>query len=161
MGLQSEPGRGTRFQIQLPMSVSIAQALLVKVRGETYALPASAVLETVPWSGSAGPGRASGSSWTWRGREIPLLDLRSVLAADGGSEETGGYIAVVAAEGRLAGLLVDDLGELEKIVVRGLDPVLGALTAFSGSTVLGDGRVVMILDVPGLTAEHWFVGGAA
>ncbi len=142
-------GTGTRFCLRLPLSVAIALALMVTVDGEEYALPASAVVETLALDG--GPGRAGAAArLTWRGNELPLLDL-GVFFGTAVRPREGGFVVVVDVEGIARGLVVDRLGGLGEIVVKALDPVAGSPPGVAGSTILGDGRVVMILDAHGLT----------
>ncbi len=144
-------GTGTRFCLRLPLSVAIALALMVTVDGEEYALPASAVVETVALA--AGPGRGgagAAGSQPWRGSELPLLDLGLFFGTAARPRESG-FVVVVDVEGVTRGLVVDRLGDLGEIVVKALDPAAGRPPGVAGSTILGDGRVVMILDAHGLT----------
>ncbi len=139
-------GTGTRFCLRLPLSVAIALALRVEVDGEEYALPAGAVVETLALDAGAG----ARSSRPWRGSELPLLDLGVHFGTAARPRERG-FVVVVEVEGVARGLIVDRLGELGEIVVKALDPVAGRPAGIAGSTILGDGRVVMILDAHGLT----------
>ncbi len=152
----TRPGQGTGIRLRLPWSVAITDALLLEADGERYALPASAIVETgrLPAAGPEG-----GETLEWRGQKLPLLDLGRFLGGPEAARRRD-YLAVVEAEGRHCGLMVDGLGELQKIVVKNLDEIVGRPPGISGSTVLGDGRVVMILDPPALAAEGRAAGAA-
>ena len=139
----SEPGRGTHFRLRLPLRVSIARALMLHADGEDYALPVSSILDSVACDDSAR------SSLLWRGEELELVDLGGAFGTATAAARRA-FAVVVAAGGRPYALAVDRLGELQEIVVKPLDLVLGDSPGLAGSTVLGDGRVVMIVDPAGL-----------
>jgi two-component system chemotaxis sensor kinase CheA len=137
-------GVGTRFRLRLPLSVSIAQALLLEVGGEEYALPVAPIVETVSLDGLT-----PGGAFEWRGRELPLLDLAAVFDAGPGQ---GRQAVVIEADGRLCGLVAGRVGDLREIVVKRLDAVIGKPFGIGGTTILGEGRVVMILDPSSLAS---------
>ncbi len=152
----SRPGVGTRFRLRLPLSVSIAKVLLVSADGREYALPVSAILDTL-----APPDLAGRTSLVWRGRELPLLDLGVALGSRR-EPRSDGFVVVSEAGGRLLGLQVGATRGPLEIMVRGLDDLLQGLPGVSGSSVLGDGRVVLILDPTSLaTLRRSAVGEAA
>ncbi len=144
----SRAGIGTRFRLRLPISVSIAKAMLLEADGRTYALPVAAILETL-----ALPAASRGRALTWRGRELPLLDLGRFFGSRGDRRQHG-FVVAVEGGGRLCGLVVDATRGPLEIMVRGLDDLLQDLPGVAGSTVLGDGRVVLILDSQGLAARR-------
>ncbi len=151
----SRVGVGTRFRLRLPTSVSIAKALLLEADGRDYALPVSTVLDTMALTGAA-----SGAVLEWRDHELPLLDLGQAFGSRA-ERRRKGYMVVTEASGRLLGLIVDATRGPLEIMVRGLDDLLQGLTGVSGSTVLGDGSVVLILDPLGLAGLRDAVGEAA
>lgn len=129
-------GLGTRFCLRLPLTVAITDALLISTGGERFAIPIGAVRET-------------GSRRTLEAERI--VDLKDFLDLPlGGRAE---FFVTVESEGRSSSILVDDLGKLQRIVVNPLDEVFGQPKAIAGSTVLGDGRVTLILDPTQLTRE--------
>jgi two-component system chemotaxis sensor kinase CheA len=136
----SRSGVGTRFRLRLPTSVSITKAVLLEADGRAYALPVSAVLDTV-----ALPHGESSATLDWRDRELPLVDLGQILGSRPDRRRRG-LVLVVDAGGRHFGLAVDASRGPFEIMVRGLDDLLQGLPGVSGSSVLGDGRVVLILD---------------
>lgn len=147
-------GVGTRFRLRLPTSVSIAKAVLLEADGREYALPVSGILDTVTLP------PAGEELMTWRDRELPLLDLGQAFGSRPDRRQHG-YVVVVEGGGRLLGLAVDDTRGPLEIMVRGLDDLLQGLPGVSGSSVLGDGSVVLILDPQGLVTLRETVGEAA
>ena len=150
----SREGVGTRFRLRLPTSVSIAKALLLAADGREYALPVSAVLDTLVLPPAAGP------VLTWRGRQLPLLDLGLAFGSRSGRRRRG-FVVAVDAGGQLLGLVVEATRGPLEIMVRDLDDLLRDLPGVSGSSVLGDGSVVMILDPLALAALRPGIGEAA
>ncbi len=147
--LTSEKDLGTHFRLRLPTQASITRALLVRVDNERYALPVMPVLDTLALAGGAnGPAPAAGQM-DWRGRSLDLLDLGQSFGTSE-SRRRHGYVVVVAAEGSERGLIVDEIEGIQQIVVKQLDRLVTGVQGISGSTILGDGRVVMILDAADL-----------
>ncbi|MHB0970325.1 MAG: chemotaxis protein CheA [Thermoanaerobaculia bacterium] len=147
----SEIGTGTRFRIRLPLSVSITRALLLRVDDEDYALPLSSVIETLRLSPGDGHQLNRAGVFTWRHKVLPLLDL-GFINGSSGSMRTQGYVAVIEADNRRRGLIIDDVTGIREIVVKALDETVGNPPGVSGATILGDGRVILILDPKGLVA---------
>lgn len=129
-------GLGTRFCLRLPLTVAVADALLVKVGGERFAIPIAAVRDT----GNRKDLDAEDS-----------LDLREFLDLPFGGRASGFFITI-ESEGRSNSLLVDELSHIQRIVVNPLDQLFGRPKGIAGSTVLGDGRVTLILDPTQLVA---------
>ena len=84
----------------------------------------------------------------WRGSLVPLLDLGVAFAT--GSARSAGYVVLIEAEGKRRGLIVDSIAGIRDVVVKPLDEVAGHIQGLAGCTILGDGRVVLILDPAGL-----------
>ncbi|HEX9729519.1 MAG TPA: chemotaxis protein CheW [Gemmatimonadales bacterium] len=143
--VSSTVGAGTTFRLRLPMSVSIARALLLRADDELYALPLTSVVE----SRRLRPGDCHrvnrAGVLRWRNEVISLLDLGTHFGT-GTAARDGGYVVVVGAGGKRRGLVADAIHGLQEVVVKGLDPIVGRPTGIAGSTVLGDGRPILILD---------------
>jgi two-component system chemotaxis sensor kinase CheA len=148
--VSSRPGEGTRFDLFLPLVVSITGALIVVADEEEYALPVAAITETLELvSGQRHEIRDAGVL-RWRGRTVPLLDLGTHFGTRREPRREGLVVIVEVGE-KLRGLVVDRLEGLREIVVKSLDrEVLGQPRGILGSTILGDGRAVLILDPSGL-----------
>lgn len=153
--VSSEVGAGTRFVLRLPLSVSITRALLVRIGDEEYALPLAAVVESLRFADEDGRELHHAQVMRWRGQVVPLTDLGRRFAA---SREEGGraqrFVIMLESFGRHRGVLVDELHGIRDIVVKGLDELVGSPDGIAGSTILGDGRVVMILDPVALAAPE-------
>jgi two-component system chemotaxis sensor kinase CheA len=154
--LVSPPGGGTKIKIKIPLTLAIVPALTVVSAGQRYAIPQVNLLELVRLDGEQA--RASIENvygkpvYRLRGRLLPLVFLneqfkRRVQTA--GNDEAVN-IVVLQADDRQFGLIVDEVRDTEEIVVKPLGKELKGLSVFAGATVMGDGRVALILDVIGL-----------
>jgi two-component system, chemotaxis family, sensor kinase CheA len=147
--LFSEPGMGSLFRLILPLSASIARALLLRCDGELYALPQRVVVEGVRLL-PADLHEVNGAGvLRWRGKLLPALDLGQSFGT-AARRRTAGYAVVIAEGARQRAVVVDEIQGGREIVVKTLDPLLGRIDGVAGSTVLGDGRAVLILDPVGL-----------
>ncbi len=149
--IDSEPGRGTVFTLQLPQTLAIVRALLVRQSGETYALPLTHVGETVHLLEHE-VGSVKGRPVAFlRDEVIPLVTLRSLLSTNGAGPEGGKRPAVLLEVGeQRVGLEVDALVGQQEIVVKSFDATADTLRLFSGATILSDGRPALILDAGSL-----------
>jgi len=156
----SREGIGTRFRLRLPLSVSITRALLLRCDGEDYVLPLAAVVESLPLAAAAMHEINDACVLAWRGDLLPLIDLGFSFGT-ATARRRSGYAVVVEAEGGRRGVVADRILGIREVVVKGLDSLLAAPTGISGSTILGDGRAVLILDPAGLLALSPFGGAPA
>ena len=154
----SEPGRGTAFRMRLPLTVSITRALLVRVDGDEYAIPLAAISESVRLREGDRHLINGASVFEWRGAVLPLLDL-GVVMDSGATPRERGFVVVLEADNRHRGLIVDDLTGMREIVVKSVGEVGGVPRGISGATILGDGRVLLILDPRSLVAMTPAVDG--
>lgn len=147
----SEPGQGTQMTLQLPQTLAIVRALLVRQSGETYALPLTHVGETVHLLADE-VGTVKGRTVAFlRDEVIPLVGLRAILGTNGTrpSEEKRPAVILEVGEQRV-GLEVDGLVGQQEIVVKQFDATGDTLKLFSGATILSDGRPALILDAGSL-----------
>jgi len=155
--LSSELGRGTKLTIKIPLTLAIVAALIVEAGGERFAIPQIGVVELV---------RAGGDSdhkieiideapiLRLRDRLLPLVRLTSLLGLDAaGDDFEAAYVVVSQVGSARFGLVVDKVFDTEEIVVKPVAPILRSVSCFSGNTILGDGSVVMILDLNSLTGD--------
>ena len=149
--VHSVPGQGTTFRLRLPLTVSITRALLVRVDGDEYAIPLAAISESLRFSAGDRHVINQSSVFQWRGTVLPLLDLGLVMDSAVVPREHG-YIVVIEADNNRRGLVADDLTGMREIVVKTLGDVGGLPRGISGATILGDGRVLLILDPRSLVA---------
>lgn len=155
----STEGQGSRFVIKIPLTLAIVSALIVECRGERFAMPQSSVIELVRISKNSQQGveLINGRPvYRLRDRLLPLVGLSELL----GLEETGDtaadaaelYVVVAQVGSFVFGIIVDRVFDTEEIVVKPTSRTLRHITLFSGTTILGDGRVIMILDPNGIAA---------
>jgi two-component system chemotaxis sensor kinase CheA len=147
--IRSIPGRGTTVTLRLPLTLAILRALLVRVDGDTFAVPMTHVNETVELEGAALKSVKGHEVLMLRDDVLPLVRFRSLLglAADGGRMP---QVIVLEVGERRAGLVVDELAGQQDIVVKQFDAVRNAAALFSGATILGDGAPALIVDVGSL-----------
>jgi two-component system chemotaxis sensor kinase CheA len=160
--LQSTPGRGTTVRVKIPLTLAIIPALVVTCSGDRYAIPQVSLLELVrltPEQATTGIEMVQGAPvHRLRGRLLPLVYLSREMGFSGSQDtkpQKGNVVNIVVlqAEGRQFGLVVDQINDTEEIVVKPLSKQLKGVSSFAGATIMGDGRVALILDALGL-AQH-------
>ncbi|HJZ87895.1 MAG TPA: response regulator [Polyangia bacterium] len=142
----SKPAAGTRFTIRLPLTTAIAQALLFKVGGQVYALPAAHVLESAQVAG------LDGRTAQLRDQTLPVVDLHLLLGADPPATRRRTLIALAFGDQRFA-VTCDKIVGPRQIVVKSVGPLLKPLPLYAGATISGAGKVQLILDLAALAAE--------
>jgi len=150
--LRSEPGRGSRFTITLPLTLAIVDGQSVAVGTETYIVPLISIVESMQLKAS-GVTRLSGHSevLSFRGDYLPIIRLHELFGVEPRSRALHeGLVVVAEGDGRRVGLFVDDLLGQQQVVIKSLEANYGHIEGVSGATILGDGSVALILDVPGL-----------
>ncbi|MDT8856029.1 chemotaxis protein CheA [Paracoccaceae bacterium Fryx2] len=147
--LASEPGHGTSVTLRLPLTLAIIDGLLIEVGSEHYAFPLASVEECVELPARhVVPGGAS-SFLDIRGGLVPFLRLRDVLSVAGPPPDFQ-KVVIVSAAGERVGIVVDRIIGNNQTVIKQLSRLHAHLKCFSGATILGDGSVALILDVPQL-----------
>jgi two-component system chemotaxis sensor kinase CheA len=150
----SEKGKGTKIRIVLPPTVAIIKSLLVRIDGQTYAVPISNVIEAV-YVDSGNYRKIHGNPFLLvRGNLIPAFRLSEIFGCGNGNENGVGII--VEREGEKVALVVDAIVDQQEIVVKPLTGLLSKVRGFSGVTILGDGTVAPIIDVASLLGGEKF-----
>ncbi len=144
--VESEPGRGATFVLDLPLTLAIVRSLIVEVDQERYAVPISHVAETVRAEPEAIHEINRRGVTRWRGDLIHVSDGGQLLGTGSGDGRIRRFFIVISSGGKRRGVMVDRLVGHQDVVVKGLDPTLGRPEVVSGTTILGDGRVACILD---------------
>jgi two-component system chemotaxis sensor kinase CheA len=150
--LDSQPGRGTRLSIRLPLTLAIIDGFLVGVGQASYVVPLDMVQECVELSAEDRRATRERSYLNLRGEVLPLVFLRDHFDAGGSAGRRENVVVVQCAEHK-AGLVVDELQGEFQTVIKPLGKLFSALRGISGSTILGNGAVALILDVPALVQQ--------
>jgi two-component system chemotaxis sensor kinase CheA len=150
--IKSERGRGTTFRIKLPLTLAILDGQSVRVGPHTYIVPLLSIVESVrPRPESLSRVFGAGEAITIRGEVLPMLRLHRVFGVTPTVEDaTQGLVVIVEHEGRKIAVLVDELLGQQQVVIKSLETNFRKLEGVAGATILGDGRVALIVDVPGL-----------
>jgi len=146
--INSEVGKGTIITLKVPLTLAIIQGLLMKVADEIFAVPLSAVLEIIRI--------VPQEIYTIQGREVirlrdlvlPLARMSDIIGNPKASQQSPvAYVVVVGWAEKRIGLLVDSLQGQKEVVIKALGNYLGDVPGIAGSTILGDGSVILVIDV--------------
>jgi len=152
--VESELGKGSCFKVHLPLTLAILDGQLIKVGTETYIVPLISIVESLQIDNKL-INRVSGDMVLYRLRDdnVPILPIYQLfnLTAEC-TEIDNALLVVVEADGQKIGLMVDDLLAQQQVVIKSLKDNYQQVTGISGATILGDGSVAMILDIPGMIA---------
>ncbi|ACB85001.1 chemotaxis protein CheA [Natranaerobius thermophilus] len=154
--LDSEINQGTKFTMYLPLTLAIIQALMVNVGNEQYALPLSSIEETTILTDQDIQKVQEQEVIRLRDQLVPLIDLHDILdveRTENGEQEHAEQerFAIIVRKGdKKAGLIVDELLGQQEVVIKSLGGFLADIKGFTGATILGDGKVALILDVNSL-----------
>jgi two-component system chemotaxis sensor kinase CheA len=146
----STPGQGTRFIIDLPLTLAITDALLARVGGQTFAVPQSAVREVVEIDAATIRDLEGGEVAPYRGGALPMLRLSALLGMTTAASSNRLHAFIIGTGSAAVGLLADRILGQREIVVRAIADPLIRVPGVSGATDLGDGRAVLILDAAAL-----------
>jgi len=150
--LKSVSGAGTTFTIKIPLTLAIVSALIVEAGGERFAIPQLAVLELVR-AGNNGEHRIEhikdAPVLRLRNKLLPLVRLKEVFRL-GACDNENGFVVVMQVGSQVFGVVVDGVFHTEEIVIKPMSSKLRHIPVFSGTTILGDGSVIMIIDPNGV-----------
>ena len=166
--VQSAAGQGTTVRVKIPLTLAIIPALVVTCAGDRYAIPQVNLVELVRLEAdqvSAAIELVHGAPvYRLRGRLLPLVYLERELRLDGKAGKEGKEsdeavnIVVLQADARQFGLVVDAINDTEEIVVKPLRKQLKSIRTFAGASIMGDGKIALILDVMGVAQRAGVVG---
>ncbi len=143
----TKKGKGTKFTIKLPLTLAIIQALLVRSGKEVYAIPLANIDETTSLEEQDIKNVQSQQVILLRGSVLPLVDLKKALSVPGSTKENELYVVVVRKGEQQIGLVVDELIGQQEIVINSLGRHLSGIPGIAGASILGDGKVSLILDI--------------
>jgi len=150
--IESKLGRGSTFRIHLPLTLAILDGQLVRVGSQVYVVPLVGIVESLQIKKEL-VNKVSGNMTLYRLREdnVPIIPIHQEFAIEADNTRLeDGLLVVVEGEGQKIGLLVDDLLSQQQVVIKSLKSNYKNIDGISGATILGDGSVSMILDIPGL-----------
>ena len=155
--IDSEPGRGSRLIIRVPLTLAIMPTLMVKLGEQSFALPLGNVSEIFDLDRDRTSVIDGQLVVKVRDRALPLFYLREWLLHNAAPQPGDGilsHVVVVQAASQRVGFVVEQLVGQEEVVIKPLGAFLQGLPGFAGATITGDGRIALILDVPGLMKAH-------
>ncbi len=150
--LSSTPGNGTRFRIRLPLTMAILEGLSVSAGGEIYILPLTSIVESIrPKSGDVRLLAGEKEVVLVRGEVLPIIRLCSVFGATAlVTDPTQALIVIVENDRRKIALMVDELIGQSQVVIKSLESNYRKVDGIAGATIMGNGRVALILDIAGV-----------
>ncbi|QFY89092.1 chemotaxis protein CheA [Magnetovirga frankeli] len=151
--IESTPGQGSAIIIRLPLTLAILDGQSIAVGDETYIIPLVSIVESIQMRKhmiNLVAGR--GETFKLRDEYLPIIRLHQLFGISSARSRDlgGGLLVVVEGEGRRCGLFVDDLLGQQQVVIKSLEANYKRVEGISGATILGDGSVALILDIPGL-----------
>jgi len=150
----NRPGEGTTVKLKIPLTLAIIPGLVVTSGGERFVIPQVNLLELIRLERDSSEKRIEMVHGTpvyrRRGSLLPIVYLSHVLGLKSNSAAEAASIVILQAEDRQFGLVVDGINDTQEIVVKPLGKQLKGLTIYAGATIMGDGRVALILDVLGI-----------
>lgn len=148
--VKTEKGVGSKFIIRLPLTLAIIQALLIGLKGEIYAIPLSSISEISTIEKKNIRKVQNQEVILFRGKTLPLISLSEKLGVENENDEEETIIVVVRKGEKEAGLMIDSLIGQQEIVIKSLGKFLLDTPYLSGATILGNGRISLILDINSL-----------
>lgn len=161
--LYSTPGKGSTVRIRLPLTLAILDGQLARVGQEIYIVPIVSIVETIQIKREQ-INSLAGKAELLRLRDeyIPIVRLYELFGTQADHTElVNGLLMIVEADGKRVGLFVDELMSQQQVVIKSLEANFRQITALAGATMLGDGRVALILDIPGVIARYMEQPGRA
>ncbi|MCQ8104987.1 chemotaxis protein CheA [Methylomonas sp. SURF-2] len=156
--INSTEGKGSTIIIKVPLTLAIMPTLMVKLSGQAFALPLASVLEILDLDLSKTNKVDNQLVVMVRNKALPLFYLSEWLVNDPNytidKQATSSHVVVVNAGGRQVGFVVDQLIGQEEVVIKALGAKLQGMEGLAGATITGDGKIALILDVPGLMKKY-------
>ena len=157
VSINSNQGAGSTVTIRLPLTLAILDGQLVRIGDETYIVSLVSIIESlqmVPESINSITGQTE--LYRLRDEYIPIIRVNHLFSMESGTTDLQtGLLVVVEADSQRVGLFVDDLLGQQQVVIKSLETNFKQIQGISGATILGDGTVALIMDVPGLIQRHF------
>ena len=147
--LASEEGKGTKFTIRLPLTLAIIQTLIVQLGNEVFAIPSTLIDQTISVAQKDIKYVRNREVTLYRGELIPLIRLQEYLGVEEAKNSSLEELDVVVVSNgeRRIGFVVDTLVRQQDVVIKSLGAYLGSIPGIAGATILGDGKIALILDL--------------
>ena len=146
--IASRRGEGTRVRFRMPFDVIMSRVQTLEAGGQMFGVPLDVVVEMVRLARDHIVQVGAAKAFVWRERTIPLIDLAEVLSLpDGGRRSRQANVIITSTAGQLAALEVDRFGEQLEVMLKPMEGLLAGLPGIVGTTLLGDGRVLIVLDM--------------
>jgi two-component system chemotaxis sensor kinase CheA len=154
--MDSAEGYGTRTTIRLPLTLAILDGLSVSVGGQTFIAPLGSIIESLQVNAEDLKSvSGEGHLLRVRGEYLPMVSLHEVFGIENAvTDFTKGIVVIIEAEGKKTALMVDELLGQHQVVIKSLESNFRKVPGVSGATIMGDGKVALILDVSALAASH-------
>ena len=154
INITSTPGKGSTFTIILPLTLAVMDGMVVSVADQTMVVPITSIVETMRGSddmiNNLG---ADGTLLSIRGNFVPICDVAGALGLSKQDDQPPGvYLLVETETGQRSALAVDDIHDQRQVVIKSLDGVCGEIAGVAAATILGDGKIAMILDPESIIA---------
>jgi len=150
--IESFPGKGSKLTLKLPLTLAIIDGMTVRVGKDHYIIPLLTVTESIrPKPVDLQRIASKGEVVNLRGEWVPIVRLYEAFESTPDcTDPTEALLVIVEVEGRRVGVLVDELTGQQQVVIKSLEQNYRKIEGISGATILGDGQVALIVDVPGL-----------
>lgn len=160
INISSSPGKGSTFTIILPLTLAVMDGMVVSVADQTMVVPITSIVETMRGNddmiNNLG---ADGTLLSIRGSFVPICDVAGALGLEKKDDQPPGvYLLVETETGQRSALAVDDIHDQRQVVIKSLDGVCGEIAGVAAATILGDGKIAMILDPESILAASPAVG---
>jgi two-component system chemotaxis sensor kinase CheA len=155
ISIASRPGRGSTFTMSLPLTLAVLDGMVVRVADQTLVVPLTAIVETLKPKDTEVRGLGDSRVISNRGKFVPLIDVgRELGYRNGTTDAMGGVALLVETErGACNALLVDTIQDQRQVVIKSLETNYGRVPGVAAATILGDGRIALILDVDAVVAR--------
>lgn len=154
INISSNPGKGSTFTIILPLTLAVMDGMVVSVADQTMVVPITSIVETMRGSDDMINNLGSdGTLLSIRGNFVPICDVAGALGLRSNNDQPPGvYLLVETETGQRSALAVDDIFDQRQVVIKSLDGVYGNIPGVAAATILGDGKIAMILDPESIIA---------
>ena len=148
--IDSEQGKWTKLTIKLPLTLAIMRALIVDIAEELYAIPLNNVIELVKLKKGSTKSVDKNEVFMLRDIIIPILDMSKVFLHNNNSKNYDGYLVICRISEKTIGVKVHAVVGQEEVVIKPLGEFMGNVKGIGGATIRGDGKVILILDIPAM-----------